>query len=63
MKNQRLLEQDTPKPQMEGDDEAGSCHVYELTLEPRLSDLIGKLLMDWGPGARTWIQRPDQEHP
>ncbi len=61
VKNQRLLEQDTPKPQMEGDDETGSCHVYELTLEPRLSDLIGKLLIDWGPGARTWIQRPDQQ--
>ena len=31
VKNRRLLEQDTPKPHMDGVDEAGSCHVYDLT--------------------------------
>jgi len=62
VKSRRLLEQDTPKPHMEGEDEAGSCHVYELTLEPRLGDLIGKLLIDWGPGKRVWIQHADQQN-
>jgi hypothetical protein len=61
VKSRRLLEQDTPKPQMDGLDEAGSYHVYELTLEARLSDLIGRLLIDWGPGNKAWIQRADQQ--
>lgn len=61
VKNPRLLEQDTPKPHMDGVDEAGSCHVYDLTLEQQLSDLIGKLLIEWGPGDRAWIQRADQQ--
>jgi len=46
---------------MDGVDKAGSCHVYDLTLEQQLSDLIGKLLIDWGPGDRAWIQRADQQ--
>lgn len=62
VKSRKLLEQDTPKLHTEGVDEAGSYHVYELTLEPRLSDLIGKLLIDWGPGQRAWIQRADQQN-
>ncbi|CAG1016736.1 hypothetical protein ANAEL_05801 [Anaerolineales bacterium] len=62
VKNQRLLEQDTPKPHMDGADEAGSCHVYDITLEHRLGDLAGKLLIDWGPGDRAWIQRADQQN-
>ena len=61
VKGRRLLEQDTPKPQAEGVDEAGNYHVYELTPEPRLGDLIGRLLIDWGPGERAWIQRADQQ--
>jgi hypothetical protein len=43
-------------------DEAGAYHVYELTLEPRLNDLIGKMLIEWGPGERAWIQRADQQN-
>ena len=62
VKNRRLLEQDTPKPHMDGVDEAGSCHIYDLTLGPRLDDLIGKLLIDWGPGDRAWIQRADLQN-
>ena len=58
---QRLLDKDTPMPQMDGIDAAGSCHVYDLALEEKLSDLIGKLLIDWGPGERAWIQRADQQ--
>jgi hypothetical protein len=62
VKSRRLLEQDTPKPHMGGVDEAGSYHVYELSLETRLDDLIGRLLIDWGPGERAWIQRADQQN-
>lgn len=61
VKGRRLLEQDTPKSQADGVDEAGNFHVYELTLEPRLGELIGRLLIDWGPGERAWIQRADQQ--
>lgn len=61
VRNPRLLEQDTPRPHMDGVDEAGSCHVYDLTLQEQLSDLIGKLLVNWGPGYLAWIQRADQQ--
>jgi hypothetical protein len=55
--NKRLLPEDRPMPHMDGIDKAGSCHIYDLTLEQPLSDLIGRLLIDWGPGDRSWIQR------
>ena len=41
---------------------AGSCDLYDLTLEQRLGDLVGKLLLDWGPGDRAWIQRADRQN-
>jgi hypothetical protein len=56
VKYRGLLERDTPKPHMDGIDEAGSCDVYDLTLQDTLSDLIGKLFIDWGPGPIAWIQ-------
>lgn len=62
VKNRRLLEQDTPMPHMDGIDRAGSCNVYDLTLEQSLGDLIGKLIIDWGRGDRAWIQRADQQN-
>lgn len=62
VKNRRLLEQDTPMPHMDGVDEAGSCYVYDLALDPRLDDLIGKMLIDWGLGDRAWIQRADKQN-
>lgn len=58
-----LLEQDTPTPHMDGGvDKAGSCDFYELTLENSLSDLIGKLFIDWGQGERAWIQRAERQN-
>lgn len=63
VKGRRLLDRDTPKPQAPGEvDRAGTCHIYELTPEPRLSDLMGKMLIDWGAGARAWIQRADRQN-
>jgi hypothetical protein len=57
-----LLEKDTPMPHMDGVDTAGSCDVWNLTLETNLNDLIGKLIIDWGPGGRAWIQRVDRQN-
>jgi len=59
VKRRRLLDVDTPMPHRDGVDKAGTCDVYELTLDQRLGDLVGKLLIDWGPGKRSWIQRAD----
>jgi hypothetical protein len=55
----RLLDVDTPKPHTDGIDLAGICNVYALSLEDRLSDLGGRLIIDWGDGERAWIQRAD----
>ncbi len=57
-----LLEQDTPQPQSEGVDRAGSCDVWDLTLDQTLSDLIGRIVIDWGRGTRSWIQRADRQN-
>jgi GIY-YIG catalytic domain-containing protein len=57
----RLLDVDTPMPHMEGVDKAGSCDLYELTIDQALGDLIGRLLVEWGPGDRSWIQRADRQ--
>ena len=56
-----LLGRDTPKVHMEGIDEAGSLHVYDLALDERLHDLAGRLIIDWGSGERAWIQRADKQ--
>ena len=55
-----LLKKDTPMPHMDGIDKAGSCDVYKLTLPDTLSDFIGKLFIDWGPGALAWVQYADR---
>jgi len=57
-----LLPYDLPKPHTEGIDKTGSCDLYELTLQEALSDLIGKLIIDWGPGALAWIQHADRNN-
>lgn len=61
VKNSRLLDHDVPWPSGDGVVKAGSCMVYDLTLEQRLGDLIGKLLIVWGMGYKAWIQRADQQ--
>jgi hypothetical protein len=55
-----VLEQDTPKPHMDGIDKARSCDVYDLSLQEALRDLIGKLFIDWGKGALAWVQYADR---
>jgi hypothetical protein len=62
VQGKKLLEKDTAKPHMDGFDKAGSCHVYNLILESRLEDLIGKMVINWGMGTRRWIQRADKRN-
>jgi hypothetical protein len=38
---------------------AGVDNLYELTLMPELGAYPGRLVIDWGPGFRSWIQRGD----
>ncbi|MCW0483954.1 GIY-YIG nuclease family protein [Gaoshiqia sediminis] len=56
VKYRGLLEQDLPMPHDDGIEKAGSCDVFDLTLQDKLTDLIGRLFIDWGPGALAWIQ-------
>jgi hypothetical protein len=67
--NRGLLEQDTRMPHRDGVYKARKRDVYELTLEPELDELIGKLFIDWGEGARgrlrgaahrSWVQYADR---
>lgn len=60
--NFRKLEKDTAKPHAEGMDIANTCNVYDVTLLEPLSDLIGRLVIDWGPGDRAWVQRADSQN-
>ena len=52
-----VLDHDRPAPHVEGGvEKAGDYDIYKLALDDRLSDLIGKLFIDWGPGTLAWIQ-------
>ena len=42
-------------------DEPGSCDVYALTKQEALSEFAGKLLVEWGPGFRAWVQHADKQ--
>jgi len=57
-----LLDQDRPKPHMRGVDVAGSNDVYNLQRQPAFDDLIGRLTIEWGEGARAWIQRAELQN-
>jgi len=62
VKYRGLLERDTLKPHTDGIDKAESCDVYDLTLQDTINDLIGKLFIDWGPGALAWVQYADRNN-
>lgn len=48
---------DSPKPHIDGGiDVAGASDEYELSLDLKMQDLIGKLFIDWGLGALAWAQ-------
>ena len=62
VKYRGLLEQDTLKPHTDGIDKAGSFDIYDLVLQDTLFDLIGKLFIDWGPGALAWVQYAERNN-
>src|SRR5437588_12099915 len=35
-------------------------YYYDISTEPRLADFMGKLVVDWGSGYRSWAQRADR---
>jgi hypothetical protein len=37
-------------------DKANEYDVYNLELQTKLGDLIGKLVIDWGPAMLSWVQ-------
>jgi hypothetical protein len=39
----------------------GSCDFYKLKESALLAEFSGKLVIDWGPGMRAWIQRADNQ--
>ena len=55
-----LLPEDQAAPHRDGIEKAGSLDEYELVLDERLGDRIGRLYVDWGhTKKRAWIQRAD----
>jgi len=56
------LSEDRPKPHMDGIDKAGSCDDYQLTIDERFDDLSGRMVIEWGEGKRSWIQRADRQN-
>ena len=57
-----LLTGDIPQPHTGEMDIAGSRDVYDLKLDNRLADLAGKLFIEWGDGARAWVQRAENQN-
>ncbi|WP_118138545.1 GIY-YIG nuclease family protein [Oceanicella sp. SM1341] len=41
-------------------DATGTVEMYDLTVDDRLDDLRGRLVIDWGAGTRSWIQYADR---
>jgi hypothetical protein len=41
---------------------AGTVDTYELTVDERLNDLAGRLVIAWGEGERAWLQRADRQN-
>jgi len=58
-----LLEADRKSPHIKGQiDSAGSCDMYDLKLSTKLSDLIGRLFIEWGDSKIAWVQYADRQH-
>lgn len=42
--------------------EAGKLFVYGLSLDERMNDFSKRLIIDWGEGYRSWVQRPEKQN-
>jgi hypothetical protein len=56
------IKEDILHPHKDGFVPAGSCDQYDLRFDERLSDLRGKLFIDWGIGTRAWVQRAENRN-
>jgi hypothetical protein len=56
-----LLPEDRIHPITGGIEPAGSCHIYDLSPIPELSEYAGRLWIEWGASYRAWIQRGDRQ--
>jgi hypothetical protein len=54
--------EERPWPNANRSNLAGTCDVYKLTPDDRLNDLAGRLVIDWGGGKKSWIQRADNQN-
>lgn len=54
------LNQDWPHP-LGGTERAGEIDIYKQSRSQRMSDLSGRLVIDWGPGFRQWTQWADNK--
>lgn len=57
-----LNETERQWPHTVGFDPIGTCDVYRLTLDDRISDLSGRLVIAWGDGERSWVQRANNQN-
>ena len=57
-----LLDQDIHLPHYGVTEIKGSKDIFDLTLQEPLSDLIGKLFINWGKGALAWVQYADRQN-
>jgi hypothetical protein len=53
--NESMIHPITKKHLLHDDD------LYELTLDERLSEYIGRLIIEWGDAPRAWVQRADTQ--
>jgi hypothetical protein len=44
-----------------GGEDVGGFLLYEMDRAAALDSYAGRLVIDWGPGYRTWVQRPDRQ--
>lgn len=58
-----ILDRDVPQPHIIGEvARANTCDEYQLDLDEKMSDLIGKLFIEWGKGKLAWIQYADRNN-
>jgi GIY-YIG catalytic domain len=44
-----------------GQHDAGGLILYDIHLAPQLAQYAGHLIIDWGPGHRSWVQHANRK--
>ena len=55
---------DGPTPEMcpsSGQWQSECRYFYDLNLDPRFNELRSRLIIDWGKGTRSWVQKPSNK--